>query len=98
MLKTGYLWIVIQVRGFVRLYREIINEHHQPYRRTNHALFHLKCSVELARYRVSRGKDWYLWIVVQVRDRAWLVRLYGKIIPELKLVQAHKLLSISLVP
>ena len=25
----------------------------------------------------------YLWIVVQVRDRAWFVRLYGEIIPEL---------------
>ena len=23
----------------------------------------------------------YLWIVVQVRDRAWFVRLYGEIIP-----------------
>ena len=25
----------------------------------------------------------YLWIVIQVRDRAWFVRLYGEIIPEL---------------
>ena len=25
-----------------------------------------------------------LWIVVQVGDRAWLVRLYGEIIPELQ--------------
>ena len=24
----------------------------------------------------------YLWIVVQVRDRAWFVRLYGEIISE----------------
>ena len=23
----------------------------------------------------------YLWVVVQVRDRAWFVRLYGEIIP-----------------
>ena len=33
--------------------------------------------IDLAYYEVSRAKDWYLWIVVQVRDRAWFVPLYG---------------------
>ena len=45
-------------------------------------------SVDLAHYGVSHVKDWVSVDVVQVRDiqvrdRAWFVRLYGEIIPEL---------------
>ena len=37
-------------------------------------------SVDLAHYGVSRARDWVSVDVVQVRDRAWFVRLFGEII------------------
>ena len=47
-------------------------------------------SVDLAHYGVSRAKDWVsvdcdtiTSILVYVGDRAWVMRLYGEIIPEL---------------
>ena len=39
----------------------------------------------------------YLWIVVQVRDRAWFVRLYGEIIPELIGAQTMLYLTCTMI-
>ena len=70
---------------FVRLYGEIIPElwrgDYRPYRRTNNALSHLYHNNHITEYLML--KIGCLWIVVQVGDRAWLVRLYGEIIPEI---------------
>ena len=68
-------------------------------------------------FSVAKDPSSFVWSMLSyirvflVRDRAWFVRLYGKIIPELgrgdnpralarglSTVQAHKPCSISLVP
>ena len=67
-------------------------------------LFSMRMSKEKKSTDIKTGVG-ELFLMNQVRDRAWFVRLYGEIIPELKLklgdylsVQAHKPCSISLVP
>ena len=37
------------------------------------------------------------WVYVRVRDRAWFVRLYGKIIPELKGAQTMLCLTCTMI-